>query len=192
MLIFEPGFSTAEVVTDVSGRGVGMDVVKRNISALGGRIEIDSVEGLGTRITIRLPLTLAILDGLSVAVGRETYIIPLTYIVESLLLGEDDLRSVSGEGQLMHVRGEYLPVVALRELFNLPRSTKQALAGGGDRRIRRQQDRVAGGRTGRSAPGGDQEPGIQFPQGAGYLRRNHHGRRESRVDPGCDRALSWR
>ncbi|MFA6121977.1 MAG: chemotaxis protein CheW [Sideroxydans sp.] len=120
MLIFEPGFSTAEVVTDVSGRGVGMDVVKRNISALGGRIELSSVEGLGTRITIRLPLTLAILDGLSVDVGGETYVIPLTNIVESLLIGEADLRSVSGEGQMIHVRGEYLPLVYMRELFNLP------------------------------------------------------------------------
>jgi two-component system chemotaxis sensor kinase CheA len=120
MLIFEPGFSTAEVVTDVSGRGVGMDVVKRNISALGGRIELNSVEGLGTRITIRLPLTLAILDGLSVDVGGETYVIPLTNIIESLLIGQADLRSVSGEGQMIHVRGEYLPLVSMRELFNLP------------------------------------------------------------------------
>lgn len=120
MLIFEPGFSTAEVVTDVSGRGVGMDVVKRNISALGGRIELNSMEGLGTRITIRLPLTLAILDGLSVAVGLETYIIPLTNIIESLLIDESDLRSVSGEGHLIHVRGEYLPLVSMRALFGLP------------------------------------------------------------------------
>lgn len=119
MLIFEPGFSTAEVVTDVSGRGVGMDVVKRNISALGGRIELNSMEGLGTRITIRLPLTLAILDGLSVDVGGETYVIPLTNIIESLLIGETDLRSVSGQGQMIHVRGEYLPLVSMRELFNL-------------------------------------------------------------------------
>ena len=122
MLIFEAGFSTAEVVTDVSGRGVGMDVVKRNIAALGGRIELNSAEGLGTRITIRLPLTLAILDGLSVAVGSETYIIPLTYIIESLLIGNDDLRSVSGAERLVHVRGEYLPLVALREVFNLSSS----------------------------------------------------------------------
>ncbi|TNC99787.1 MAG: two-component system, chemotaxis family, sensor kinase CheA [Gallionellaceae bacterium] len=119
MLIFEAGFSTAEVVTDVSGRGVGMDVVKRNIAALGGRIELNSAEGLGTRITIRLPLTLAILDGLSVAVGSETYIIPLTYIIESLLISNDDLRSVSGAERLVHVRGEYLPLVTLREVFNL-------------------------------------------------------------------------
>lgn len=120
MLIFEPGFSTAEVVTDVSGRGVGMDVVKRNIAALGGRIELNSVEGLGTRITIRLPLTLAILDGLSVDVGGETYIIPLTNIIESLLIGDADLRTVSGQGQMIHVRGEYLPLVSMRGLFNLP------------------------------------------------------------------------
>jgi two-component system chemotaxis sensor kinase CheA len=119
MLIFEAGFSTAEVVTDVSGRGVGMDVVKRNIAALGGRIELNSAEGLGTRITIRLPLTLAILDGLSVAVGSETYIIPLTYIVESLIINAGDLRSVSGEERLVHVRGEYLPLVVLREVFSL-------------------------------------------------------------------------
>ena len=83
-LIFEAGFSTAAVVTDVSGRGVGMDVVKRNIQAMGGRVEIDSALGLGTRISIRLPLTLAILDGMSVSVGGEMFIVPLTYIVESL------------------------------------------------------------------------------------------------------------
>lgn len=122
MLIFEAGFSTAEVVTDVSGRGVGMDVVKRNISAMGGRVEIDSAEGLGTRIQIRLPLTLAILDGLSVAAGEQTYIIPLGYIVESLQMADGDLRTVSGEGKLVHVRGEYLPLLALREVFSLPRA----------------------------------------------------------------------
>lgn len=117
-LIFEAGFSTAEVITDVSGRGVGMDVVKRNISSLGGRIEINSVEGYGTRMSIRLPLTLAILDGLSVAVGPQVYIIPLAYIVESLQLAEGDLRTVSG-GRMVHVRGEYLPLVPLRERFNV-------------------------------------------------------------------------
>ena len=120
MLIFEAGFSTAEVITDVSGRGVGMDVVKRNISAMGGRVEIDSVEGHGTRILIRLPLTLAILDGLSVAVGEQTYIIPLGYIIESLLMADEDLRTVSGGGHMVHVRGEYLPLMALHEVFNVP------------------------------------------------------------------------
>ena len=123
MLIFEAGFSTAEVITDVSGRGVGMDVVKRNIGAMGGRVEIDSVEGHGTRILIRLPLTLAILDGLSVAVGEQTYIIPLGYIIESLLMSDDDLRTVSGGGHMVHVRGEYLPLMALHEVFNVPNAS---------------------------------------------------------------------
>jgi two-component system chemotaxis sensor kinase CheA len=120
MLIFEAGFSTAEVITDVSGRGVGMDVVKRNISAMGGRVEIESAQGLGTRILIHLPLTLAILDGLSVAVGQQTYIIPLGYIVESLLMAEGDLRTVSGGGHMVHVRGEYLPLLPLHEVFDVP------------------------------------------------------------------------
>jgi two-component system chemotaxis sensor kinase CheA len=119
MLIYEAGFSTAEVVTDVSGRGVGMDVVKRNIAELGGRVEIDSAEGIGTRTTIRLPLTLAILDGLSVSVGGQTFITPLGSIVESLQVNPDDLKSVSGEGHLLRVRGEYLPLLALHEIFNI-------------------------------------------------------------------------
>ena len=118
-LIFEPGFSTADAVTDVSGRGVGMDVVKRNIQALGGRVDLDSTPGRGTRVSIRLPLTLAILDGLSVAVGGETFIIPLTSISESLQPQASELKTVSGDARLMRVRGEYLPVVALHELFRL-------------------------------------------------------------------------
>jgi two-component system chemotaxis sensor kinase CheA len=119
MLIYEAGFSTADVVTDVSGRGVGMDVVKRNIAELGGRVEINSVEGLGTRTTIRLPLTLAILDGLSVSVGGQIFIAPLGSIVESLQVNPEDLKSVSGEGHLLRVRGEYLPLLALHEIFNI-------------------------------------------------------------------------
>ena len=121
LLIFEPGFSTADVVTDVSGRGVGMDVVKRNIGELGGRIELDSAQGIGTRTTIRLPLTLAILDGLSVRVGAETYIIPLNLIIESLQIGESDLKTVSGEGRLLRVRGEYLPLISLHKVFDFGR-----------------------------------------------------------------------
>jgi two-component system chemotaxis sensor kinase CheA len=119
MLIYEAGFSTAETVTDVSGRGVGMDVVKRNIAELGGRVEIDSAEGYGTRTTIRLPLTLAILDGLSVSVGGQTFIAPLGSIVESLQVNAEDLKSVSGEGHLLRVRGEYLPLISLHEVFNI-------------------------------------------------------------------------
>lgn len=117
-LIFMPGFSTAEVVTDLSGRGVGMDVVKRNIQAMGGRIDIDSAAGLGTRISIRLPLTLAILDGLIVAVARTHYVIPLTYIVESLQPKAADIRSLGGEeGAVIRVRGEYLPLISLHDLL---------------------------------------------------------------------------
>ena len=119
MLIFEAGFSTAAVVTDVSGRGVGMDVVKRNISAMGGRVDIESALGVGTRISVRLPLTLAILDGLSVGVGDQMFIVPLTYIIESLQPVAEDIKSVSGRGRVVQVRGEYLPVIALHEVFNL-------------------------------------------------------------------------
>jgi two-component system chemotaxis sensor kinase CheA len=120
LLIFEPGFSTADVVTEVSGRGVGMDVVKRNITAMGGRVEIESMTGIGTRMTVRLPLTLAILDGMSVAAGKETYIIPLGYVIESLQAERGMIKSVSGVERLIQVRDEYLPVVALYEVFGIP------------------------------------------------------------------------
>ena len=119
-LIFEAGFSTAEQVTEVSGRGVGMDVVKRNIHAMGGRVEIESMTGIGTRMTVRLPLTLAILDGMSIAVGGETYIVPLGYVIESLQAEQDMIKSISGVERLLFVRGEYLPVVALHEVFGVP------------------------------------------------------------------------
>lgn len=117
-LIFAPGFSTAESITDISGRGVGMDVVQKNVQAMGGRVHISSEQGKGTRVTISLPLTLAILDGLSVLVGREKYIIPLNAIIESLQADPDNLKTVNG-GHLVHVRGEYIPVVPLFEIFNL-------------------------------------------------------------------------
>ena len=101
-----------------------MDVVKRNIQGMGGRIEINSVFGVGTRITIRLPLTLAILDGLSVTVGDQMFIVPLTYITESLQPAEKDIRTISGRGRVVQVRGEYLPVIALHEIFNIrPKSS---------------------------------------------------------------------
>jgi len=121
-LIFEAGFSTAEVITEVSGRGVGMDVVKRNITGMGGRVEIDSMLGVGTRMTVRLPLTLAILDGMSVGVGPETYIIPIGYVIESLQATKNMIKSVSGVERLIQVRGEYLPVIALYEVFNIPQA----------------------------------------------------------------------
>lgn len=119
-LIFAPGFSTAAVVTDVSGRGVGMDVVKKNIEGIGGRVEIASRQGEGSTIIISLPLTLAILDGLSVAVGDQIYIVPLSFISESLQPDAADIKDVSGQGQVVHVRGEYLPLIALHKVFNIP------------------------------------------------------------------------
>lgn len=118
-LIFEAGFSTAEQVTDVSGRGVGMDVVRRNIQSMGGRVEIESMLGVGTRMTVRLPLTLAILDGMSIAVGDQTYILPLSYVIESLQPQAGDIKTLSNQARVIQVRGEYLPVVVLHELFNL-------------------------------------------------------------------------
>ncbi|TXG98042.1 MAG: chemotaxis protein CheA [Nevskiaceae bacterium] len=118
-LIFAPGFSTAEKVTDISGRGVGMDVVKKNIQALGGQVDIGSVTGRGMTITIRLPLTLAILDGMSVSVGEEIFIVPLNAVVESLQPRPDDIKSVAGQGRVVRVRGEILPLVPLREVFHL-------------------------------------------------------------------------
>jgi two-component system chemotaxis sensor kinase CheA len=119
-LIFAPGFSTADVVTDVSGRGVGMDVVKRNIEGMGGRVELESSTGHGTRTVIRLPLTLAILDGMSVGVGGETFIVPITSVIESLQPRHDDIRTMAGDSRMVHIRGEYLPFISLSEAFNLP------------------------------------------------------------------------
>ena len=118
-LIFEAGFSTAEQVTDVSGRGVGMDVVRRNIQSMGGRVEIESMLGVGTRMTVRLPLTLAILDGMSIALGDQTYILPLSYVIESFQPRTGDIKTLSNQARVIQVRGEYLPVVVLHELFNI-------------------------------------------------------------------------
>ena len=122
-LIFTPGFSTASAVTDVSGRGVGMDVVWQNVRALGGKIEIDSIPGQGTSMTIRLPLTLAILDGLSVSVSGETYILPLASISHSVQPASAEIKTVSGVKVVM-VRNEYIPITSLAELFNLPAATE--------------------------------------------------------------------
>ncbi|QXZ09053.1 chemotaxis protein CheW [Comamonas sp. Y33R10-2] len=121
-LIFAPGFSTADVVTDVSGRGVGMDVVKRNITSLGGTVEIDSVAGQGMKVSVRLPLTLAIMDGMSVGVGDEVYILPLSSVVESFQVKGDEVNTVANGTQLVKVRDEYMPVIALERTFQIPRS----------------------------------------------------------------------
>lgn len=119
-LIFLPGFSTADEVSDISGRGVGMDVVRKNITELGGTIDVYSKPDQGSTFTIRLPLTLAIMDGQSVQVGSERFIIPLLSIVESVEIKPGDVKLVSGKGELYLHRQEYLPVIRLQQLFNLP------------------------------------------------------------------------
>ena len=130
LLIFMPGFSTAEAVTDLSGRGVGMDVVRRNITSIGGRIEIKSLAGQGTHIVIRLPLTLAILDGMIVEVDKVHYVVPLTYIVESLQLKEEHIYSMSGSNSaVIRVRDEYLPLLSLHSLLNLDTAPPPAVGG---------------------------------------------------------------
>jgi two-component system chemotaxis sensor kinase CheA len=116
-LIFLAGFSTHDQATDISGRGVGMDVVKRNVDELGGTIEVRSEAGIGSRFIITLPLTLAIVDGQTVAVGDESYIVPLTAIVESLQLSTASVKQVVGHGEVLSFRGEYLPVVRLQKVF---------------------------------------------------------------------------
>jgi two-component system chemotaxis sensor kinase CheA len=122
-LIFVPGFSTAEKTTDVSGRGVGMDVVRRNVKELGGKIEVRSEAGRGSHFIITLPLTLAIVDGQSVAVGTETYIVPLISIVESMQLKANGVTRLSGHSEVLSFRGDYLPIIRLHELFGVePRS----------------------------------------------------------------------
>lgn len=122
-LIFLPGFSTAEKTTDLSGRGVGMDVVRRNVKELGGKVDVKSEAGRGSRFTITLPLTLAIVDGQSVAVGTETYIVPLISIVESMQLKATGVTRLSGHSEVLSFRGDYLPIIRLHELFGVePRS----------------------------------------------------------------------
>ena len=120
-LIFAPGFSTAEIVTDVSGRGVGMDVVKKNITALGGTVEIDSAEGYGMSVKVRLPLTLAIMDGMSVGVGDEVYILPLMSVIESFQVTPGLVKTIGGSGHVIEVRDEYMPVLDLEQVFQVPR-----------------------------------------------------------------------
>jgi two-component system chemotaxis sensor kinase CheA len=118
-LIFAPGFSTAEKITDISGRGVGMDVVRRNIQSMGGHIQLSSRKGEGTTTRIVLPLTLAILDGMSVKVGEETFILPLSHVTESMQPSTEQIHRISETEQMLHVRGEYLPIVALHEVFGV-------------------------------------------------------------------------
>jgi len=128
-LIFLPGFSTAEKTTDVSGRGVGMDVVRRNVKELGGKIELRTERGKGSRFVITLPLTLAIVDGQSVAVGSETYIVPLISIVESMQLKTSNVSRLSGRGEVFSFRGDYLPIIRLHELYGVEPRTRDLSEG---------------------------------------------------------------
>ncbi len=124
-LIFAPGFSTAEIVTEVSGRGVGMDVVKRNILALGGTVDLDSAPGMGTCVSVRLPLTLAILDGMSVSVENELYVLPLAGVMESFQAPAASIKTLAGGGRVVKVREDYLPIVALDKTFSVQRLNDQ-------------------------------------------------------------------
>jgi two-component system chemotaxis sensor kinase CheA len=124
-LIFMPGFSTAETTTDVSGRGVGLDVVRRNVKELGGSIDIRNAPGQGARFIITLPLTLAIVDGQSIAVGKQSYIVPLISIIESLQIKQGALNRVAGRGEVFTFRGDYVPVIRLHELFGVEPRTRE-------------------------------------------------------------------
>lgn len=124
-LIFKPGFSTADAVSDISGRGVGMDVVRRNIQELNGSVEVQSTANEGSTFTIRLPLTLAILDGQLVTVGSHIYIIPLVSIIESILIDESQVSLVAGDIEILRQRDEYIPIIRLSQLFNIDSSAKE-------------------------------------------------------------------
>ena len=119
-LIFEAGFSTAKEVTNLSGRGVGMDVVRRNITSLGGGVSVSSAKGEGTTITIQLPLTLAVLEGMIVGVGDEQYIVPLEFVAEAIMPGANEIKTIVNQASLVAVRGEHLPIINLSEVVQLP------------------------------------------------------------------------
>lgn len=146
-VLFEPGFSTAREVTSVSGRGVGMDVVKRTIQALRGTIDIASTPGAGTRITLRLPLTLAIIDGLLVRIGQGRYVIPLSAVEECVELGADDDKRSRGRS-FLNIRGELVPFLRLREMFKVTtppdRFQKVVIVSSGDMRVGMVVDQVIG------------------------------------------------
>jgi two-component system chemotaxis sensor kinase CheA len=128
-MIFMAGFSTADEVSDVSGRGVGMDVVRRNVQALGGSIAVTSVPGEGTMVSVRLPLTLAILDGQTVRVGAENYIIPLVSIIESIQVSENDVSIIAGRGEVFRLRDEFLPVLRLYRAFSIRQIRRKSRTG---------------------------------------------------------------
>ncbi|WP_375195266.1 chemotaxis protein CheA, partial [Sphingobium sp.] len=119
-LICAPGFSTAESISNISGRGVGMDVVRSNVEALGGRLEINSMPGQGTTFSMALPLTLAILDGMIVRLGRQRFVLPLANVIETVQPAPGQVRQTSPTSEVIELRGQYLPVRRVNELFGLP------------------------------------------------------------------------
>jgi two-component system, chemotaxis family, sensor kinase CheA len=125
-LIFDAGFSTAQQVTEVSGRGVGMDVVRRNIQALGGTVDLASTRGQGMRVTVSVPLTLAIMEAMTISIGGETYVLPLACVVESLSVAQEELHTLPGHGDTLRVRDEYLPVLHLAKLFPPQKAREEA------------------------------------------------------------------
>jgi len=127
--IFHPGFSTAKEVSDVSGRGVGMDVVRRNIRALGGHVHVKSEYGVGTTFTMKLPLTMAILDGQLLSVGKQTYIIQLISIVESIQVKEEYIKEMAGQAELYQLRGEYISIIRLHEVFGVETNKRKLTEG---------------------------------------------------------------
>ncbi len=184
-LIFEPGFSTAERVSDLSGRGVGMDVVKRNVEALNGSVQVSTEAGKGTTFRVRLPLTLAILDGLLIKVGAEAYVLPLTSIVETIRPRREEVKTLAGKGEVVMVRQEALPLTRLHGLFRGAR--RRARPGGRRRRYRRARrtaDGSAGGRVARPTAGGGQESRSEFPKSGWRHGGDDPGRRPCRPHPG--------
>ena len=180
-LIFEPGFSTAEKVTNLSGRGVGMDVVRRNIEALRGSVNIHSVPGQGSTIEIRLPLTLAIIDGFLVGVGNSRFILPLDAVVE-VIENRPTTGSVDARGRAcVELRGQVLPVVSLRALYALespePERSSVVVIQAGVQRFG-----VRGGPAARPAPDRHQAAGPHVPQPAGHVRLFHPRQRRRRAD----------
>jgi two-component system chemotaxis sensor kinase CheA len=184
-LIFLPGFSTADKISDVSGRGVGMDVVKRSVQALGGRISITSRPGLGSTFTLSLPLTLAVLDGMVVDVAGETLVVPLAAIVESLRPKPEEVRPLGPVGSVLAVRDSFVPLIdvglTLGYRTQSPSPDRRRRAAG--RRRRRLARRPGGRRHPRSAPGRHQVAGAELPAGRGRRRRDHPGRRPRGADP---------
>jgi len=128
-MIFLPGFSTAASVTGVSGRGVGLDVVRSNIQSIGGEVDVHSIPGGGTQFTLRFPLTLAILDGLLLSVGNEVFILPLNQIIESLRPAPHDIKTIADASRVLHIQNEYLPVLALHQLFAVPKAVSDPSQG---------------------------------------------------------------